>query len=732
MIKRILIHNIATYKNPVEIYPKKLNFIYGSNGSGKTTISNLIKNFNLSNDCLVEMKNSNNISTLVYNKKFVEENFSQSTSNLKGIFTLGEDSIHLQEELKQLENENQDNLKRIEKKEETIKNFNEEIGSKERLIKDKCWEIQQKIGNDFSEALIGYRNSKQKFMDKCINIYSEWNKKNDESIEKIKENYNICYSKNSQIYSLFPIIDISEIQSMEESQLLQKVITGSKESPIGQFIELLNNSDWMKQGLKYIPNSKEQCPFCQQSLSKELKQEIVGYFDEEYEKDVQRIKEFNLNYMKYFENVGSTISEILNSPIPFIDTSSLSDEYIILDKQIKLNEKELENKLNSPSNKVTIKSVEDLIEKINKIIDTYNVAIISNNDIVKNQEKEQQKCRKSLWFYIVKQLEKDLKDYLTFEQGKQKAKTSINKQIFDLKKKIRDNEIKINTIEGSLTSVAPTAKEINEILKKFDFKGFYLKENKDQKGTYLILRDDGTNASDTLSEGEYNFITFLYFYYLVYGSHKKTGITSNKIVVIDDPISSLDSNVLFIVSTLVKNLINDCKNNHNGIKQTLILTHNIYFHKEITFLGSRKQYSEDEVLFGIVRKRDNISAFQVYDKNPIQSSYQLMWRELTSDKISTITSFNTMRRILEYYFKIIGDMDYEKCINELEGTDKLLCKALVSGINDGSHFISDDFVIAFDEENIEKYKRVFQLVFEKLGHTQHYNMMVDKSIHSYI
>ncbi|RIM79868.1 ATP-binding cassette domain-containing protein, partial [Staphylococcus xylosus] len=153
MIKRILIHNIATYKNPVEIYPKKLNFIYGSNGSGKTTISNLIKNLNLSNDCLVEMKNSNNISTLVYNKKFVEENFSQSTSNLNEIFTLGDDSIHLQEEVKQLENEIQDNLKRIEKKEEKKKKKKEEIGRKERERKEKRWENKKKMGKEKSEAL---------------------------------------------------------------------------------------------------------------------------------------------------------------------------------------------------------------------------------------------------------------------------------------------------------------------------------------------------------------------------------------------------------------------------------------------------------------------------------------------------------------------------------------------------------------------------------------------------
>lgn len=211
---------------------------------------------------------------------------------------------------------------------------------------------------------------------------------------------------------------------------------------------------------------------------------------------------------------------------------------------------------------------------------------------------------------------------------------------------------------------------------------------------------------------------------MIYGSQDKTGITSNKIIVIDDPISSLDSNVLFIVSTLVKNLLKDCRRNKNGILQTFILTHNVYFHKEITFLGSGKEFSSAEVLFGVIRKRDNISYFTEYDRNPIESTYQLLWRELLEDKLSTVTSFNTMRRILEYYFKIIGDLNYEKCIEKFDGNDKIVCKALVSCINDGSHFISDDFVITFDEENIENYKRIFKLIFKELGHESHYNMMM--------
>lgn len=42
MIRHIKLENVATYTEPVDVNFKALNFIYGGNGTGKTTISKLI------------------------------------------------------------------------------------------------------------------------------------------------------------------------------------------------------------------------------------------------------------------------------------------------------------------------------------------------------------------------------------------------------------------------------------------------------------------------------------------------------------------------------------------------------------------------------------------------------------------------------------------------------------------------------------------------------------------
>ena len=49
--------------------------------------------------------------------------------------------------------------------------------------------------------------------------------------------------------------------------------------------------------------------------------------------------------------------------------------------------------------------------------------------------------------------------------------------------------------------------------------------------------------------------TNLSFYQLLRWGTETTGIDKDKVVVIDDQISSLDRNVLFIVTTLVKNIM---------------------------------------------------------------------------------------------------------------------------------------------------------------------------------
>ncbi|MBN1982449.1 MAG: AAA family ATPase [Chitinivibrionales bacterium] len=90
MIKSLSIKNVAIFNNSSQVLRNlsQFNFIYGANGSGKTTISRIIANETEHLSCQVQWKDELMLQTMVYNHDFIDRNFNQS-SEMKGIFTLG-------------------------------------------------------------------------------------------------------------------------------------------------------------------------------------------------------------------------------------------------------------------------------------------------------------------------------------------------------------------------------------------------------------------------------------------------------------------------------------------------------------------------------------------------------------------------------------------------------------------------------------------------------------------
>ncbi len=184
--------------------------------------------------------------------------------------------------------------------------------------------------------------------------------------------------------------------------------------------------------------------------------------------------------------------------------------------------------------------------------------------------------------------------------------------------------------------------------------------------------------------------------------------------------------MLFVVSTLIKEIIKDTKGDTGNIKQLILLTHNVYFHKEISFIDGRTQ-ENNKTHYWILRKNKTTSTIQSYEKkNPIQSSYDLLWQEIKNrNKNSGITIQNTMRRIIENYFKILGKYGDDDLIQKFDNKEEQnICKSLISWINDGSHSFSDDLFIEAQDNTMEKYLSVFKGVFEKTDNLGHFNMMM--------
>lgn len=90
MIKTINMKNCASYDNEgISICDcNRVNYIYGHNGSGKSTISNYLQDPSLAQfcDCSIEWELGTESEVHVYNKTFRQKNLQ----SMPGVFTLGE------------------------------------------------------------------------------------------------------------------------------------------------------------------------------------------------------------------------------------------------------------------------------------------------------------------------------------------------------------------------------------------------------------------------------------------------------------------------------------------------------------------------------------------------------------------------------------------------------------------------------------------------------------------
>lgn len=93
--------NAATFSN-VQIFPTYINFFYGRNGVGKTTIADAIRNGSTLQ--WSETAKPDDIEILVYDAEYISRNF-HSFDNLQGVFMVFEENIEIQTQIEGMEKE---------------------------------------------------------------------------------------------------------------------------------------------------------------------------------------------------------------------------------------------------------------------------------------------------------------------------------------------------------------------------------------------------------------------------------------------------------------------------------------------------------------------------------------------------------------------------------------------------------------------------------------------------
>lgn len=510
----------------------------------------------------------------------------------------------------------------------------------------------------------------------------------------------------------------------ENDPIIRKRVIGKEDVDIAEMIKKLGNSDWVREGRTFYNVNDRVCPFCQKKTDEAFEKSLSEYFNESFERASKSIGSLLDNYKTEMARVLQELGQILASPPKFLEVAKFQSERDLLAAKLSLNTQQLVKKSKEPSQIFELESVGNIVASITGLMAEANKKVTEHNTLVKNLAKEKAKLISEVWKHLIDvDLSAPYAHYRSTKAGLEAAIKSLEERIQNFDQEVRAREAAIRELEKQTTSVKPTIEAINSLLASFGFHGFSL-AMADNGISYKLVREDKSDAKETLSEGEKTFVTFLYFYHLLKGSDTESGITTDRVVVFDDPVSSLDSEILFIVGSLIKKVFDEARSGTTLIKQVFVLTHNVYFHKEVSFNNSRKDKALKDETFWVVRKPAKHSILEKHDGNPIQTSYELLWSEVKNPNPSLLTIQNVMRRILENYFKFFGGIEPRDICAKLPGKEQMICNSLLSWVNDGSHYAHDDIYVSMDKGLVLNYLKVFHLIFKLSEHEAHYKMMM--------
>ncbi len=739
--------NDATFTDEV-VEPTFVNFFYGRNGAGKSTIARTLR----ANSGVQwqEGRSAADYDVLVYDTEFIDANL-KSYDNLAGVFTVNETNITIQEQLEQL---TADRKKKGEDYSARRTSITEKTAAKEQALTDlqeTCWKKTTELRVTFDGAIVGKKRANL-FMSEVMSVTPVAH-----GYEALKALCETVYSGTAQVYSEMAKAGKVTYATLPGYELMGKAISSSSDTDFARFIKALNATDWVRSGHTHFAGQTDgKCPYCQQTLPKGFDRDIADCFDAQYQEDIANILSFQSTYISEMDTIIRVLESNIGVAMPGLELTEYQTKIKQLTDAITINKQRIEAKIKEPTSVASLEDTDTLLIEIGTIIDGFNKKIKANNDIVGDLKTKKITCKQEVWEYLADYLKADVATYRTKVAALDKEIRGLQEEMEQLKKEGFALKEQSNELMKQIVNTEAAIKSINRLLDNSGFEGFSLHEKEGVANTYEVIRPDGTIA-EKLSEGERNFIAFLYFYHLVRGSLSSEAV-KDKIVVIDDPVSSMDSGALFIVSALVHEMIEVCYNNTDYrsqkvdgdfIKQIFILTHNVYFHKEITHHQVQRYRS---VSLYIIRKTENVSRIthctrqsqrvptEKENYNPIQNSYAALWDEFKELK-TTNTIKNVIRHILEYYFiQLCGydgnDLHYivlEKhrplFVDEVEGQkpnyDRFnLASSMLSYMNDSPAVISDGFNYIDDGSNVELCRKVFELIFKAMHQEQHYKMMM--------
>lgn len=583
--------NFGIYQNHTNANAKdfgKYNLFYGWNGSGKSTLSGVFRCIEnkvtsekfpsseltvaIDDGTFITQASITNADLNIYtfNHDFIEENISWNNV-VKSILLVDKEKIEEREQL--------DKLKALQK-------IDSEAHSKEAEEIRKLDSAISKFGTDSARHL---KTSLQS-IDTTDRYYLNYDKRKFEAFvaanieamktdapllneDRIIELTNAAKPDQKNPISFTRKAINQETFAKAKERLVDLLNTSVVSKTIQRLVEYGDIKSWVETGLDlHKRHDSNQCEFCGNTITEDRIKQLEAHFNDDYKAFQSRLVNADGWLTDQYIQVP-----VLPAAADFYEEfkkeynefcAALEKATKNLNEEISVWHKILKEKTGNPlETGLTVDVIsESSIKAFNNAMAAIGTTVDKHNHKSNNFKEETDKSKKQLELHYATT---EIKSFGYHSKKKEVVdRTAANNKLKDT---ISSRNSEIISLEDSLSNEGLGADQFNESLHKFLGRSELTLRFSPVKKGYEILRNDSVPVEGNLSEGEKTAIAFVYFITKLKENDNKM---ENTIVVVDDPVSSFDSNHLFHAYSFLRS-------NCDKAKQLFVFTHNFTYFKLI-------------------------------------------------------------------------------------------------------------------------------------------------------
>ncbi|TSH78802.1 AAA family ATPase [Pantoea sp. paga] len=721
---QLVIKNVRSYSKERSInidLSKKINLIYGQNGSGKSTISGYFYSPSNSSYRECSFSQKDDYQYVVYNNQFVEDSFYHK-SEQPGVFTLSQSNKEVMEDIKRSDKKMASLKGSLTRLENGIKEKDEMLTKLENSCKDAVWKKTAHIrSTELTELMTGSLRKDSLYNKICTQV-----RKDEASSDDVLNEYKKLKNNKSSSFNSINLPSMPILNRLQEELLLTPLIPSSN-SYLSNVINELGNADWVKLGLGYVNDTK--CPFCQgDTINNDFLKAISDVFDEIYELRLEDLRSFHNDYSKACDDFTRELEHSLNGSGYISDDDSIWSLITQNGQALELNKNAIKEKIEKPSAVISVTDLSMNHDELNTKIKDLNGEIKEINDRLNIYEASISNVTNKLWM-VLRNLCGDVIDNNNSNMDElKKERNTIIKRKETLEGEIQQEKNNFSQLRKKVSNMDETIDKINASLRNLGLNGLEIKKAHERNFFQIHRGNDNVEVYKSLSEGEKTIITFLYFLECCEGQLEE-GEVKDKLIVIDDPISSLSHDYIYEISSLIHYRIIE------GMApeaKVLVLTHNLFFFQELLKLAPPKIKTFDKQYNLLRVVKNEFSDVIAMSKGDIKNEYESYWMVLKNVKdgiVNPVVLPNVMRNILEYYFSFSCKLESLKVVLEklAESESDITYKSFCRYMHRGSHSDSSN-INNLGRGATEKYFEIFKDVFDKTDDLPHYNRMFGSEI----